>query len=85
MTFKAAYATVPLTLPSHTTILTGLLPPAHGVRDNGGFYLEPRRETLASRLKQRGYVAAAFVSCFVLDRRWGLSKASRLLRQFCRI
>jgi len=74
VTFRAAYTAVPLTLPSHATMMTGLLPPTHGVRDNGGFYLDPARETLASRLKPRGYASAAFVSSFVLDRRWGLAK-----------
>jgi arylsulfatase A-like enzyme/thioredoxin-like negative regulator of GroEL len=71
--FKAAYTTAPLTLPAHCTIFTGLLPARHGVRDNGGFFLEPTRPTLATELKARGYSSAAFVSAFVLDSRWGLS------------
>jgi len=72
--FQRAYSAVPLTLPSHTTILTGLLPFHHGVRDNGGFYLDPRRPTLATVLQQQGYHTAAFVSAFVLDSRWGLAR-----------
>ena len=39
--FRRAYSHTPLTLPSHTSILTGLLPPAHGVRDNVGYTLDP--------------------------------------------
>ena len=41
--FERAYSHSPLTLPSHSTILTGLLPSATGVRDNAGFRLEPSR------------------------------------------
>lgn len=71
--FDAAYAAVPLTLPSHSTIFTGLLPTTHGVRDNGGFRLEPTRSTLAGVLKANGYRTSGFVSAFVLDSRWGIS------------
>ena len=73
MRFTAAYSAVPLTLPSHTSILTGLQPFTHGVRDNGGFYLNPSHPTLATILKANGYQTAAFVSAFVLDSRWGLA------------
>jgi arylsulfatase A-like enzyme/thioredoxin-like negative regulator of GroEL len=73
VTFRSAYAAVPLTLPSHATLMTGLLPSTHGVRDNGAGSLEASRQTVATTLKGRGYRTAAFVSAFVLDRRWGLS------------
>src|SRR5258708_6798073 len=59
--FEHAESAVPLTGPSHSTILTGLYPPAHGVRDNVNFVLEPRHPTLATRLKGLGYGTAAFV------------------------
>jgi len=71
--FMAARAAVPLTLPSHTTILTGLLPPAHGVRENGVDVLADAHPTIARLLKNAGYRTAAFVGAFVLDRRFGLS------------
>jgi arylsulfatase A-like enzyme/tetratricopeptide (TPR) repeat protein len=71
--FSAAYTPVPLTLPAHTSILTGLLPFSHGVRDNGGFYLDPAHQTLATIFKAHGFQTAAFVSAFVLDSRWGLA------------
>jgi arylsulfatase A-like enzyme/tetratricopeptide (TPR) repeat protein len=71
--FTAAYRSVPLTLPSHTTILTGLQPFTHRVRDNSGFYLEPSHPTLTTTLKSNGFQTAAFVSAFVLDSRWGLN------------
>jgi choline-sulfatase len=72
--YTNARAAVPLTLPSHATILTGLLPPVHGVRTNGAGTLEVRHQTLATILHDRGYQAAAFVGAFVLDRRFGLAR-----------
>src|SRR5439155_17650675 len=65
---------VPLTLPAHTTILTGLLPPEHGVRENGVDALSDAHRTTASLLKTAGYQTAAFVGAFVLDRRFGLAQ-----------
>ena len=51
MLFEQAIAPAPLTLPAHSTLFTGLLPPRHGVRDNGGYVLDPKHTTLASALK----------------------------------
>ena len=68
----------PITLPSHATILTGLFPPRHGVRDNGTFVLSPKIETLARRLAARGYDTAAVVSAVVLARRQGLDQGFRI-------
>jgi len=70
--FTAARTAAPLTLPSHTTILTGLLPPAHGVRENG-VASSDAHPTVATLLKNAGYHTAAFVGAYVLDRRFGLS------------
>jgi choline-sulfatase len=72
--FEQAVASTPLTLPSHATILTGLDPPAHGARDNGRYQVRPEVETLAESFRNAGYRTAAFVSCFVLDERYGLSQ-----------
>jgi arylsulfatase A-like enzyme len=72
--FKDAISHAPLTLPSHTSILTGLLPITHGVRDNGGYFVDPKEITLAEVLKKNGYTTGAFVSSFVLDSRWGLNQ-----------
>jgi choline-sulfatase len=63
-----------LTLPAHTSLMTGTFPAYHGVRDNGGFYVDDRHTTLAEMLKERGYRTGAFVGAFVLDRRWGLDQ-----------
>jgi arylsulfatase A-like enzyme/Flp pilus assembly protein TadD len=72
--FTAARAAAPLTLPSHTTIMTGLWPPAHGVRENGVDRLDERHATVARLLKAAGYRTAAFIGAFVLDRRFGLAQ-----------
>ena len=71
--FDNARATVPLTLPSHVTIMTGLLPTAHGVRDNGVVFApQASSPTLARRLRDAGYQTGGFVGAYVLDRRFGL-------------
>src|SRR5262245_57868845 len=72
--FENAISPSPLTLPAHCSILTGLLPAEHGVRDNGGFPLEDARVTLAEVLAARGWSTGAFVSAYVLDRRWGVGQ-----------
>jgi arylsulfatase A-like enzyme len=72
--FDRAYSPAPITLPAHASIFTGLYPFEHGVRNNGNFYLPQRYETLATALKAQGYRTAAFVSAFVLDRRYGLAR-----------
>ncbi|HXW04825.1 MAG TPA: sulfatase-like hydrolase/transferase [Vicinamibacterales bacterium] len=70
--FVTARATVPLTLPSHVSLMTGLLPPEHGVRDNGVVF-RAGSPTLARVLRDAGYHTAAFVGAYVLDRRFGLA------------
>lgn len=63
-----------VTLPSHATIMTGLMPHEHHVHDNGGFRLESGAVTLAEIVSERGYRTAAFVSAFVLDDCFGLDQ-----------
>ncbi|HLN58906.1 MAG TPA: sulfatase-like hydrolase/transferase, partial [Thermoanaerobaculia bacterium] len=72
--FANAYSHVPLTLPSHVSLFTGLLPPQNGVRDNIGYSLEPRIETLASCLKKAGYATGGAVSSIILARATGVSR-----------
>jgi len=72
--FEHAVSQVPLTLPSHTSIFTGLYPPHHTVRDNGGFVLGKDATTLAERFLARGYTTAGFVSSYVLHSRWGIGQ-----------
>jgi choline-sulfatase len=72
--FQHAYSHVPLTLPSHATMLTGVLPAQNGLRDNTGFHLAANVPTLPELLKRNGYQTAAAVSAFVLRRETGISR-----------
>jgi arylsulfatase A-like enzyme/Flp pilus assembly protein TadD len=72
--FERAVSHVPLTLPSHASLFTGLYPIAHGIRDNGAFRLSPTHRTLASLFRDRGYRTGAFVASFPLDSRFGLDQ-----------
>lgn len=63
---RNAWSHVPLTLPSHLSMFTGLLPPEHGVRDNAGYRFDPTRPTLASLLRANGYHTSGAVSAYVL-------------------
>jgi len=72
--FAQAFSPAPITLPAHASIFTGLYPFEHGVRNNGNFYLGDHVPTLATVLASQGYRTAAFVSAFVLDRRYGLAR-----------
>jgi arylsulfatase A-like enzyme len=71
---ERAIAPTPLTLPSHTSILTGLEPPAHSVRGNGVFRVPDSVQTLAEILKGDGYQTQAFVSADVLHGRFNLNQ-----------
>ncbi len=75
--FVQAYATVPETLPSHASMMTGLYPAGHGVHENARV-LSERHDVLADRLRTAGYRTAAFVSSFVLARRFGLARGFEL-------
>jgi arylsulfatase A-like enzyme/tetratricopeptide (TPR) repeat protein len=72
--FEQAATAVPLTLPAHCTIMTGLYPTYHGVRLNGNTALGDEQTTLAEIFAARGYQTGAFIGAFVLDGRWGLKQ-----------
>ncbi|MEK6775300.1 MAG: sulfatase-like hydrolase/transferase [bacterium] len=72
--FEHAESQAPVTLPSHTSIMTGTLPPYHGIMDNGVFYVRDSQITMAEILKDHGYTTGAIVSTFVLDRQFGLDQ-----------
>jgi arylsulfatase A-like enzyme/tetratricopeptide (TPR) repeat protein len=72
--FDNAVAHAVMTLPSHTSILTGLDPSRHGVHDNIGFRASDVLDTWAERLKAAGYSTGAFVGAFPLDSRFGLAQ-----------
>ena len=72
--FERCDTVAPITLPSHASLLTGLLPPRHGVRDNGAFQLGPEPAVLAEAFAAAGYRTAAVVSATVLARHYGLAR-----------
>jgi len=71
--FKYAYTQIPLTVPSHASIMTSLYPEIHGIKDNDCF-LEHSFVTLAEILKKNNYNTAAIVSAFCLRKEWGLNQ-----------
>ncbi len=71
--FTHAYATAPITLTSHASLMTGRYPPGHGARHNG-MRLDLKTPTLADRAAQSGIATAAFIAAYPLDRRFGLIK-----------
>ncbi len=72
--FRYCIAQSPLTLPSHTSILTSTYPVYHGVRTNKGYVVDSSLVTMAEILRDNGYDTAAFVSAFILDDRFGLDQ-----------
>jgi choline-sulfatase len=73
--FTNAWSAVPLTFPSHASMLTGLLPPESHVRNNIGYTLDPALLTIPKALKARGYDTGAAVSAYVLRGNLGLGQS----------
>ena len=69
--FERAYATAPITLPSHASLMTGRYPPGHGARHNG-IRVDSAVPSLAKTLAAAGFATGGFVTAFPLDRRFGL-------------
>ena len=72
--FENAFSTVPLTLPAHSSMLTGTIPPYHGVHDNYDYQLDESNITLAEILKKNGFATGAVVSTVVLDSKLGIDQ-----------
>jgi len=72
--FENAFTPIPSTLASHSSILTGLYPHEHGVRDNAVYFLPEEIDTLGEILVDQGYETAAFVSAFVLNEQFGIAQ-----------
>ena len=72
--FENAVAPAPLTAPSHASMMTGVYPAVHKVRNTGGFVLPSSQATLARTLQEQGWDTAAFIGSSVLKRRFGLNQ-----------
>lgn len=72
--FEWIFAPVPLTLPSHATLLTSTFPPENGIHDNARNALGPGIPTLAEIFRTNGHATAAFIAVEILDSRYGLDR-----------
>ncbi|MHC5184089.1 MAG: sulfatase-like hydrolase/transferase, partial [Planctomycetota bacterium] len=72
--FSNTISPQPFTLPAHCSMLTGTVPPYHGVLDNRDYKLGDENDVLSEILKTRGFTTAGFVSSFVLDSQFGLNQ-----------
>ncbi len=72
--FEQVISQVPLTLPAHSSMLTGTIPPYHGVRDNLTYKFQDRNTSIAEILQTHGYKTGAIISAFVLDAQFGLNQ-----------
>lgn len=72
--FNHAVTSVPITLPSHSSMLTGTTPLYHKVRDNSSYRLGNSNVTLAEILQENGLVTGAVIGAFVLDSQFGLDQ-----------
>jgi len=72
--YDHAHTVAPITLPAHTSMLTGLYPLRHGVRENGIMRLSTEADTLAERAAEAGFETAAFVAASVLFDHYGLDQ-----------
>ena len=72
--FDHAYSVLPLTIPAHATLFTGLHPYHHEVRDNGSGVLAERFTTLAEHFRAGGYATAGSAAAYVTTRQWGFAQ-----------
>jgi arylsulfatase A-like enzyme/Tfp pilus assembly protein PilF len=72
--FNHCISAVPITLPSHSSMLTGTIPPYHNVRDNENYYLDQANVTLAEVLRDNGFSTGAVIGAFVLDSQFGIDQ-----------
>lgn len=72
--FENALTCVPITVPSHAAILSGTYPMWNGMRDFTSLPLRSSVGLISEAFERHGYTTAAFVSAFVLDSSWGLSR-----------
>jgi len=76
--FDRAFTVAPLTLPAHTSLLTGLYPPTHGVRNNGTFRASPDLKLLSEIALEHGFTTGAVIGGFPLAARFGLNQGFQM-------
>jgi arylsulfatase A-like enzyme len=72
--FNHVVTPVPITLPAHSSMLTGTVPPYHGVGDNNHFRLSSSNVTLAEILRENGFVTGAVVGSYILRSHFGIAQ-----------
>jgi arylsulfatase A-like enzyme/Flp pilus assembly protein TadD len=72
--FETCISQTPLTLPAHTTILSGTYPLYHQVRDNGGFLVPDKLELIGETLQRQRFATAGFIAAYVLHSKWGINQ-----------
>lgn len=72
--FARAESVLPLTIPAHATMFTGLYPFHHNIRANGDNVLAPSFVTLAEHFQAAGYATGGSVAAFVTTRQWGFAQ-----------
>ncbi len=77
--FTNVITPIPTTLPAHSSMLTGTIPPYHGIHDNYNYYLDKSNITLAEILKLKGYTTGAVISAFVLDSQFGIGQGFEII------
>ncbi|MHC4457468.1 MAG: sulfatase-like hydrolase/transferase [Planctomycetota bacterium] len=72
--FENTISPIPITLPAHASMLTGTIPPYHGVHDNSDYQLDQSNVTLAEILKDNGFTTGGIISAFVMDSEFGIDQ-----------
>ena len=72
--FENVISPVPISLPAHCTMLTGVNPPYHGIHDNSQYQLAPFHTTLAEIAGSHGLATGAVVGAVVLNNQFGLNQ-----------
>lgn len=78
--YTHAYAPAPWTLPSHSSLFTGLRADQHGVGIHGAFRLPDDVSTLAERLRDAGYETAGFSENSIVSHDFNLDQGFEDLR-----
>jgi choline-sulfatase len=72
--FQNCFSNIPLTLPSHASMLTGVIPPTHGAQDNFGMVLSDSVLTLPEILQKNEYATYGIVSASVVNSEHGFNQ-----------